>query len=57
MFNCSPNRQSMMIRRRAAFTDAIAEVPVDADPDFTMTETDDLLLRRSVAEGRHLPYR
>jgi hypothetical protein len=42
---------------RAAFTDAIAEVPVDADPDFTMTETDDLLLRRSVAEGRHLPYR
>ena len=30
---------------RAAFVDAIAEVPADADPIFTMTVTDDLLLR------------
>ena len=30
---------------RAAFVDAIAEVPPDADPIFTMTVTDDLLLR------------
>jgi antibiotic biosynthesis monooxygenase len=31
---------------RAAFVDAICEVPADADPIFTMTVTDDLLLRR-----------
>ena len=30
---------------RAAFLDAIAEVPANADPIFTMTVTDDLLLR------------
>ena len=30
---------------RAAFVDAIAEVPPDADPIFTMTVMDDLLLR------------
>jgi heme-degrading monooxygenase HmoA len=30
---------------RAAFVDAIAEVPADADPIFTMTVTDDLLAR------------
>ena len=30
---------------RAAFVDAIAEVPADADPIFTMTVTDDLLIR------------
>ena len=35
---------------RAAFTDAIAEVPADADPIFTMTVTDDLLVR-SVASA------
>ncbi|GLV21622.1 hypothetical protein TomMM35A_14790 [Sphingobium sp. TomMM35A] len=29
---------------RAAFVDAIAEVPADADPIFTMTVTDDLLM-------------
>lgn len=32
---------------RAAFLDAVAEVPADADPIFTMTVTDDLLLRSS----------
>jgi hypothetical protein len=31
---------------RAAFVDAVAEVPVDAEPIFTMTVTDDLLTRR-----------
>ena len=30
---------------RAAFVDAIAEVPADADPIFTMTVADDLLMR------------
>jgi hypothetical protein len=30
---------------RAAFVDAIAQVPPDAEPIFTMTVTDDLLLR------------
>jgi len=30
---------------RAAFLDAVAEVPVDVDPIFTMTVTDDLLVR------------
>ena len=35
---------------RAAFSDAIAEVPADADPIFTMTVTDDLLVR-SVASA------
>jgi hypothetical protein len=30
---------------RAAFVDAIAEVPPDADPIFTMTVIDDRLLR------------
>ena len=30
---------------RAAFVDAIAETPADADPIFTMTVMDDLLVR------------
>ena len=30
---------------RAAFLDAVAETPADADPIFTMHVTDDLLLR------------
>jgi len=34
---------------RAAFVDAIAETPADADPIFTMTVTDDLLLRSGYA--------
>lgn len=34
---------------RAAFLDAVAEVPADADPIFTMTVTDDLLAR---SDGR-----
>lgn len=39
---------------RAAFVDAVAEVPPDADPIFTMTVTDDLLLRsrEPAARGR-----
>jgi quinol monooxygenase YgiN len=32
---------------RAAFVDAIAEVPADAEPIFTMTVTDDLLVLRT----------
>ena len=32
---------------RAAFLDAIAEVPAESEPMFTMTVTDDLLVRRS----------
>ena len=32
---------------RAAFLDAVAETPIDADPIFTMTVIDDLLVRRS----------
>lgn len=36
---------------RAAFVDAIAETPEHADPIFTMTVTDDLLLR-----SQHLPH-
>ncbi len=32
---------------RAAFLDAILEVPTDPDPIFTMTVTDDLLVRSS----------
>ena len=32
---------------RAAFLDAVAETPIDADPIFTMTVVDDLLIRRS----------
>ena len=31
---------------RAAFIDAIAETPIDAEPIFTMTVVDDLLVRR-----------
>ena len=31
---------------RAAFLDAVAEMPVDADPIFTMTVVDDQLVRR-----------
>ena len=31
---------------RAAFLDAVAETPIDADPIFTMTVIDDLLVRR-----------
>ena len=30
---------------RAAFVDAIAETPIDAEPIFTMTVVDDLLVR------------
>ena len=37
---------------RAAFVDAIAEVPVDADPIFTMTVTDDLLVRSAAPTGQ-----
>ncbi|MFC3442415.1 antibiotic biosynthesis monooxygenase family protein [Sphingobium rhizovicinum] len=36
---------------RAAFVDAIAEVPADADPIFTMTVTDDLLVRHPLEQG------
>ena len=32
---------------RAAFLDAVAETPIDADPIFTMTVIDGLLIRRS----------
>ena len=32
---------------RAAFLDAVAETPIDADPIFTMTVIDDLLVRRN----------
>lgn len=31
---------------RAAFVDAIAEVPANSEPIFTMSVTDDLLLRK-----------
>ena len=31
---------------RAAFVDAIAETPIDAEPIFTMTVVDDLLVRK-----------
>lgn len=34
---------------RAAFLDAVAETPADADPIFTMQVTDDLLLRSAGA--------
>ena len=37
---------------RAAFVDAIAEVPADADPIFTMTVTDDLLVRSAAPTGQ-----
>ena len=37
---------------RAAFVDAIAEVPPDADPIFTMTVIDDLLQRTVQEEGK-----
>lgn len=40
---------------RAAFLDAIAEVPADADPIFTMTVTDDLLLRAIAGSARPAP--
>jgi hypothetical protein len=32
-------------KTRAAFVDAIAETPVEAEPLFTMTVVDDLLVR------------
>jgi heme-degrading monooxygenase HmoA len=36
---------------RAAFLDAVAETPADADPIFTMEVTDDLLLRSRAADA------
>ena len=39
------------LETRAAFLDAIAEVPADADPIFTMTVTDDLLLRTTAGNA------
>lgn len=37
---------------RAAFVDAIAEMPPGNRPAFTMTVTDDLLSRSSTSKGR-----
>ena len=41
---------------RAAFVDAVAEVPADADPIFTMTVTDDLLMWAQVSDAECPAY-